>query len=964
VLPAADAKKLVPSKGLVPSAAQAVAAPAVVRAPRANAFAPLPFFFQAAAPALQTFAADCTTPKSDWNLGEVVCVKVDGTANASRVQLVNPSGYAVFRADVGFGPQEVTFTIPSDATLTSDDSTFDNRGTWRVTLVDAPSAGALLSVPITVHDPQQTVANLQIVKALNGGLAVAGADVSSVIRVYNAGPDAASNVTFTDVPPANTTFLSLVQTGGPTFTCTTPAANAAGTSQCNRASLGRDEAADFVLTYRLNTSVADATDLTSSATVSSDTVETSNADNGSADSTTTDNPTPPACTISYTNVTAAAAAGQNGANVTFPAPTISGTCGAITTSPASGSFFHIGTSSVTATTSNGYTSSFVVTVTDEEAPAISCPQDIVVNESPAGSGSANVSFSTSASDNSGQVRVDCNPDSGSSFPVGITSVTCTASDPSGNTAACTFNVEVKEAACAFAQPLDIVEDADVAGTANSSCGANVTFDTPVATCPPDAPPSTVTCDRPSGSFFPVGDTLVTCKSSPDGAMTSFTVTVKDVTAPVPDLAALPTITQECSATAGIPTVVQTPAGPKAVIELPTATDNCGLKIAASTDDPRTYDSPGTYTVHWTYSDAAGNTATQNQTVVVTADIAGPIPDLAALPAVTGECSATVTEVPTATDNCSGGEVFGTTTDPLTYTTVGTHTVKWTYTDAAGNKSFQNQSVVVTDTHPPVASLVGPASVTVECHTSYADAGATATDNCSAAPALTSTSNVDVNTPGTYQVVWTAKDAGNNTHSVTRTVVVVDTIKPVITLNGADPVTILLHSAFVDPGAAASDSCAGSFPATASGTVNNHAVGTYVITYNATDPAGNAADPVTRTVKVIYDFGGFFSPVSNPPTINQVNAGRSVPVKFSLAGNQGLGIFAAGSPYSQQVTCGSNNVTDIQETGTAGSSSLSYDASSDRYNYVWKTESSWAGTCRVLTVGLIDGTTHTAYFKFK
>jgi hypothetical protein len=78
----------------------------------------------------------------------------------------------------------------------------------------------------------------------------------------------------------------------------------------------------------------------------------------------------------------------------------------------------------------------------------------------------------------------------------------------------------------------------------------------------------------------------------------------------------------------------------------------------------------------------------------------------------------------------------------------------------------------------------------------------------------------------------------------------------------------------------------------------------------------------------------------------------------------MGIMAAGSPYSQQVTCGTSNVSDLQETGTAGSSSLSYDASSDRYNYVWKTESSWAGTCRVLTVALIDGTTHAAYFKFK
>ena len=105
-------------------------------------------------------------------------------------------------------------------------------------------------------------------------------------------------------------------------------------------------------------------------------------------------------------------------------------------------------------------------------------------------------------------------------------------------------------------------------------------------------------------------------------------------------------------------------------------------------------------------------------------------------------------------------------------------------------------------------------------------------------------------------------------------------------------------------------------------------------------------------------------MGNPPTLNQVNAGRSVPVKFNLAGNQGLSIMAAGSPYSQQVTCSGTNPTDIQETGTAGSSSLTYDASTNQYIYVWKTDSSWAGTCRQLVVTLNDGTTHTALFKFK
>ena len=58
------------------------------------------------------------------------------------------------------------------------------------------------------------------------------------------------------------------------------------------------------------------------------------------------------------------------------------------------------------------------------------------------------------------------------------------------------------------------------------------------------------------------------------------------------------------------------------------------------------------------------------------------------------------------------------------------------------------------------------------------------------------------------------------------------------------------------------------------------------------------------------------------------------------------------------------VVPVEETETAGQSSLSYDPTTDRYKYTWKTENSWKNTCRQLTVTLRDGTVHTAKFKFK
>lgn len=114
----------------------------------------------------------------------------------------------------------------------------------------------------------------------------------------------------------------------------------------------------------------------------------------------------------------------------------------------------------------------------------------------------------------------------------------------------------------------------------------------------------------------------------------------------------------------------------------------------------------------------------------------------------------------------------------------------------------------------------------------------------------------------------------------------------------------------------------------------------------------------------YAFTGFFSPVDNLPTVNLVSAGRAVPVKFSLGGDQGLDIFETGYPKSQQIPCDSTATVDgIEETLTAGGSSLSYDAASDTYTYVWKTDSAWTSTCRQLVLKLDDGSVHRANFQF-
>jgi hypothetical protein len=112
------------------------------------------------------------------------------------------------------------------------------------------------------------------------------------------------------------------------------------------------------------------------------------------------------------------------------------------------------------------------------------------------------------------------------------------------------------------------------------------------------------------------------------------------------------------------------------------------------------------------------------------------------------------------------------------------------------------------------------------------------------------------------------------------------------------------------------------------------------------------------LQVIYVFKGFFGSVKNPPAVNRQSAGSTVPILFSLSGNQGLEVLAEGSPSSIQVDCATLEPAGGSEP-TLSSSGLSYDPATDRYKYEWTTQGDWAGSCRQLVLALDDGTTHTA-----
>jgi hypothetical protein len=112
----------------------------------------------------------------------------------------------------------------------------------------------------------------------------------------------------------------------------------------------------------------------------------------------------------------------------------------------------------------------------------------------------------------------------------------------------------------------------------------------------------------------------------------------------------------------------------------------------------------------------------------------------------------------------------------------------------------------------------------------------------------------------------------------------------------------------------------------------------------------------------FQVAGFHSPVEMGGQVNEVKAGRTIPVKFSLGGDRGLGVLLAGSPSSVTVAC-PNDPSPATVDGSSGTDGLSYDPASDQYTWRWRTSSAWRG-CRRLDVAFVDGSSLSAVFRFR
>ncbi len=205
---------------------------------------------------------------------------------------------------------------------------------------------------------------------------------------------------------------------------------------------------------------------------------------------------------------------------------------------ASGAMFPIGTTinafMVTDAAGNTATCSFEVTILDGETPEIICPAPIVMNSSP-GSCDAIVNYSVSTDDNCpGETLTQtAGLPSGSIFPVGITTNTFVVTDGSGNTASCSFDVEIADGEL----PTTICPTTIQQPTTLGGCSALVNYATPIFNdnCDGTVLAGTLISGLTSGSTFPLGTTTVTYAytdmAGNGPVICSFDVTVVDEIAP-------------------------------------------------------------------------------------------------------------------------------------------------------------------------------------------------------------------------------------------------------------------------------------------------------------------------------------------------------------------------------------------------------------------------------------------------
>ncbi len=556
--------------------------------------------------------------------------------------------------------------------------------------------------------------------------------------------------------------------------------------------------------------------------------------------------------------------------------------GVTITSDAPADGFLLGPTTVTWTATDGNgnqaTATQLVTVVDTTPPSLPVYVDRTVQAT--STAGTPVTWNETATDIvDGSVAVNCTPASGAAFAIGTTPVSCSVADTAGNTADASFNVTVEDTTSPVIDPVNPPTgfdpnqpypfEADFDGnTVFVSWPINVTDADPglVIACTAGGEALAQTSltfdgDRVTATFvhyFPVGRTTVTCVATdsvnPPTEIT-FNVDVVDVappgapSLPPDDFSAVEAISAAGAVVSWAPLY---------------ANDAVDGSIEASCTPPSgsTF-SLGTTTVSCSATDQAGKQGPASMFAVTVVDTTPPT--LSGVP--TSIVSVAAGADGTASPDLDAGIGASDSVDPAPMLSCastawpllfGSNIITCTATDASGNSTSLPYTINVIDQTPPTITLNGPASLALEAGVdSYVEQGATATDNVDGdlTQAIVITGSVDAATVGTYTLNYDVADnQGQTAMTVTRTVNVVDTTAPVITVPSSTivvdtlsvPVDVDYTVTVADAGAPGTT--AECDPASGSG----FGWGDTTVTCNASDGA-NSAESVSFTVRVRYAY---------------------------------------------------------------------------------------------------------------
>ncbi|MFZ0064366.1 MAG: HYR domain-containing protein [Pyrinomonadaceae bacterium] len=858
---------------------------------------------------IATYAADCTTPKSDFVLGETVCAQTDG------VDLGFPGGRWVhwIRPDLS-----IAYGGSGTTDITTNPQTFsfmpDVAGTWKVSIAETgddsqtPAIFTVSAAPLlATYNSTCTTTQSSFTLGNTVCARVTGVDPTLNRRLFWIDPagNLRAQTAITSDPqtdqfvlPATETSIignDVVDNRGPWKVSIVSSRGSAVFNYIFNVA-GPDPTADlgvakaivgenpdagtnfsfFVAVTNYGPSAAANVVFSDPQPINATFVSITQT---SGPSFNCDGNNPVVCTL------ASLAAGQT---AEFEIVYTAGSSGTIT------NIATIDSDTEDLNTANNTGSYGPFTINDgggggDPTCSLNCPGDQTVTATSGSGAIVNFSGDVEVSGTCGQITF--NPASGSQFPVGTTPVTVTSAEGGGS---CTFNVIVINRAAPTIQcPLPTLSGVAPAGETET----NVSVSTPSATGENLTVTGVRGDNRAISDPYPVGTTVITWTATDDNgtldvaddrtASCSQTVNVTSNDAPTISCPSNKTFTiSDCTSYTATAAEIGTP-----------STTGNGVTVASrrSDDLPLTDPYPvGTTVITWTATDDVGRVVSCTHTITVNSTGDSTPPTLTVPPnvsATTSTCTALLDDelgVATAEDSCSTVTItrsgVPTFTCPIpgdpnhqcesfvfpTGTTIITYTAK----DASNNTTTGTQTVTVTEDPAVAPTISAPGDVTLytgpgatSCGVTVSDLDATlgtatANDNCPGVVVTRSgVPSGNVFPVGNTTITYIATDRSGNTATDTQVVTVVDNTVPVVT----PPVAVTLYTG---PGAtscgvtvtdldgtfgtgSATDNCPGVGAVTRSGVPAGGVfpVGDTTLTYSATDAHGNTGS-ATQVVTVV------------------------------------------------------------------------------------------------------------------